>query len=106
LWEFLGANPRYEVNVVTEIEKLDEEGFIHNPRSHGIAGLARAEYTFTRVDGGTLYENRLLIGAAQASAGWRRAISPLLRRLVMVTDLRGFTRPAEQLRHCGRVSVV
>lgn len=82
LREFLGANPRYEVNAVTEIEKLDEEGFIHNPCAHGIRGMARMEYKFTRVDGGTLYENRLLIGAAQGSARWRRALSPLVPRFV------------------------
>lgn len=79
LREFLGANPRYEVNATTVIEKLDEEGFVHNPSAHGFTGLARMEYKFTPVSGGTLYENRLLIGAA---SGWRRALNPVVQGLV------------------------
>lgn len=78
LREYLGGNSRYEVNVFSDIEKLDEEGFIHNPRLHGVSGLVRMEYRFTRVPEGTLYENRLLIGGA---SGWRRALSPLMQTL-------------------------
>jgi DAPG hydrolase PhiG domain len=78
LREYLGGNSRYEVNVFSDIEKLDEEGFIHNPRLHGVSGLVRMEYRFTRVADGTLYENRLLIGGA---AGWRRSLSPLIQTL-------------------------
>ena len=77
LREYLGADPRYLVDTVTDIEKLDEEGFIHNPRLHGVSGLVRMEYRFTRVAEGTLYENRLLVGGA---AGWRRLASPLMQR--------------------------
>jgi len=77
LREYLGANSRYEVDTVTEIEKLDEEGFIHNPGLHGIHGLVRMEYRFTRVAEGTLYENRLLIGG---TSGWRRWLTPLIQR--------------------------
>jgi hypothetical protein len=78
LRESLGANARYEVDVATEIEQLDEEGFIHNPRVHGIAGLVRMEYRFAPVDGGTRYENRLLVGGSQ---GWRRLLTPLVERV-------------------------
>lgn len=78
LRETLGANAAYTVATVTDIEKLDEEGYIHNPRVHGVAGLVRMEYRFTRVPEGTLYENRLLIGGAE---GWRRWVSPLVQRL-------------------------
>lgn len=78
LREYLGANRRYVVDTITDIEKLDEEGYIHNPRVHGIAGLARMEYEFRRVPEGTLYTNRLLIGGV---SGWRRWISPLVQRL-------------------------
>ena len=78
LREYLGANPRYAVNTVTEIEKLDEEGYIHNPSVLGIRGLARMEYSFTPVAGGTLYENRLIVGGAR---GWRRCLNPLIQRL-------------------------
>lgn len=77
LCEFLGANRRYRVQTVTTIEKLDEEGFIHNPQVHGIAGLVRMEYRFTAVTGGTLYENRLLVGADR---GRHRLLSALVQR--------------------------
>lgn len=77
LREYLGANRRYAVDVVTEIEQLDEAGYIHNPRLHGVAGLVRMEYTFRRVPGGTLYENRLLVGGTR---GWRRWVTPLVQR--------------------------
>ena len=78
LREYLGANPRYGIDTVTDIEQLDERGYIHNPRVHGIPGLVRMEYRFTAVHDGTLYENRLLIGGAH---GWRRWLTPLVRRL-------------------------
>lgn len=77
LREYLGGNARYAVDTITDIEKLDEEGYIHNPRLHGIPGLVRMEYHFTRVPTGTFYENRLLIGGTH---GWRRAVTPLMQR--------------------------
>lgn len=77
LREYLGANPAYEVDTVSDIEKLDEEGFIHNPRLHRATGLARMEYRFTRTPDGTLYENRLIIGGTH---GWRRWATPLIQR--------------------------
>ena len=79
LREYLGANRAYEVDIVTDIEKLDEDGFVHNPRVHGIGGLVRMEYRFSRVDGGTRYENRLLVGGTR---GWRRWVTPVLARFV------------------------
>lgn len=60
--EILGGNPSFLVDVTSEIEKLDEEGFIHNPVVHGVKGLARMEYSFHACEGGTLYENCLLVG--------------------------------------------
>ena len=77
LREYLGANSKYNVDTVTEIEKLDDEGYIHNPSLMGVSGLIRMEYTFTRVAEGTLYENRLLVGGLQ---GWRRLVTPLIQR--------------------------
>lgn len=77
LREYLNANPAYAVNTVSDIEKLDEQGFIHNPRLHGLRGLVRMEYRFTAVDGGTRYENCLLIGGRR---GWRRWLTPALQR--------------------------
>ncbi|MES2612956.1 MAG: hypothetical protein V4679_22075 [Pseudomonadota bacterium] len=78
LREMLGANPAYVVDVVTDIEKLDEEGFIHNPVVHGIRGLARMEYRFKAVAEGTQYENCLLFGGRGTVA---RRLHPLLSRL-------------------------
>jgi hypothetical protein len=77
LREFLNGDPRYPVATVTTIEKLDEQGFIHNPQLHGIQGLVRMEYTFEQVADGTRYVNRLLIGG---SHGWRRRVTPWLQR--------------------------
>lgn len=68
LHEVLGRDLRHVVNVTSLIEKLDEEGFIHNPALHvargvgPISGLARMEYTFTATASGTLYENSLTLG--------------------------------------------
>ncbi|XDD44678.1 hypothetical protein AB3N58_17690 (plasmid) [Leptospira sp. WS60.C2] len=60
--EYLGRNKSYIVNITTKIEKLDEEGFIHNPKLHGIFPLARMEYQFQSQDNGTRYENSLILG--------------------------------------------
>jgi len=76
--EILGGNPNYLVDITTEIEKLDEEGFIHNPVVHGIRGLARMEYSFRAVPGGTLYENCLLFGSRHP---WFRLLRPVARWL-------------------------
>lgn len=78
LTEVLGGNPRYLVDVVTEIEKLDEEGFVHCPLVHGVRGLVRMEYAFRPVDGGTLYENNLVVGTSHRL--WR-VLEPVVRRL-------------------------
>lgn len=78
LKEVIGANPRYTVDIHTVIEKLDEEGYIHNPVVDGISGLARMEYTFRRVPGGTLYENCLIFGARGRLGRW---LQPVVSRL-------------------------
>lgn len=75
LIEVLGRDRRYLVDTVTHIERLDEGGYIHNPELHGRRGLARMEYTFEAVPGGTLYENSLIIGAA---APWYLLLRPLV----------------------------
>lgn len=72
-----GRHSAYDVDTITTIEKLDEEGYIHNPTLFGISGLVRMEYPFKRVPEGTLYENRLLVGGV---AGWRRWVTPLMQR--------------------------
>ena len=80
LREVLGRDLHHIVNVTSPIEKLDEEGFIHNPALHVIPGaapvpgLARMEYTFTPTPTGTLYENSLTLGHG---SWWGRAATRL-----------------------------
>ena len=97
LKEVLGGNPNFVVDVETEIEKLDEEGFIHNPVVHGVCGLARMEYTFRAVPGGTLYENCLVFGL-RGRAG--RLLRPLLERLAFPPG-KGETRLRHNIEEVG-----
>lgn len=60
--EYLGRQKKYLVNVISPIEKLDEDGFIHNPRLYGLLPLARMEYRFQQTNQGTAYENCLIVG--------------------------------------------
>ncbi|MCG6147553.1 hypothetical protein EHQ96_08200 [Leptospira levettii] len=60
--EYLGRQKRYLVNVISPIEKLDETGFIHNPKLYGILPIARMEYQFQETKEGTFYENCLIVG--------------------------------------------
>lgn len=79
--EFLGGDPRFLVDVKNEIEKLDEEGYIHNPILHGLRGLARMEYRFHAVPGGTQYENCLIVGPGPTWGRAGRWLQPLVRRM-------------------------
>jgi len=72
--EYLGRNKKYLVNVISSIEKLDQSGFIHNPRLYGFLPLARMEYQFQDTLEGTRYENCLIIG-------WRGWSFKLLRSI-------------------------
>lgn len=76
LTEMFGANPDYLMDVHTEITKLDEQGFAHRPRLHGLR-LARMDYEFNAVESGTLYRNSLTVGA-EGIVGW--IVNPLIRR--------------------------
>ena len=60
--EVLGRNPKHTVNVLTDVVRLDEGGFGHRPRLHGISGLVAMDYEFERVPGGTRYRNSLTVG--------------------------------------------
>ncbi|RJF90037.1 hypothetical protein D3874_16785 [Oleomonas cavernae] len=64
LIEVLGRNPRYLVDTITHIERLDEGGYVHNPEVLGRTGFARMEYGFESHPQGTCYENCLIIGMA------------------------------------------
>jgi hypothetical protein len=74
--ELLGRNPAHVVNIKTLIRRLDAGGFAHGPR----AKPARMDYTFTRVPGGTRYENSLTVGVAGGPLA--RLINAQLRRHV------------------------
>jgi hypothetical protein len=72
----LGANPDYLVDVWSEITKLDEEGFAHRPRLHGLP-IVRMDYRFSPTPAETLYRNSLTVGIQ----GWLgRLVNPLIRR--------------------------
>ena len=76
LTEMLGANPKYLVDVRTEIFQLDEHGFAHRPRFHGLR-LVRMEYSFRESEAGTRYCNSLTAGATGALG---KIVNPLLRK--------------------------
>lgn len=76
--EMLGADPRYRVDVFSDIVRLDEGGFGHRPRWHGVH-LAAMDYHFEAVEGGTRYVNSLTVGLA---ARWARPLNALIRRFV------------------------
>ena len=83
LRERLAGNPRWTVDVHSEIEKLDEEGFIHNPVVHGLRGLARMEYRYRSVSGGTLYENCIVVGFRSRLG---RALQPWIESLFFAPE--------------------
>lgn len=77
LAEMFGANPKYLIHIYTEIKKLDETGYIHQPRIHGLR-LAEMDYAFEPANGGTKYRNSLTFGV-KGRLG--RILNPLLRKL-------------------------
>jgi hypothetical protein len=60
---------------VSTIEKLDDEGFIHNVVIGGMT-LARMEHTFREVAGGMIDENCLIIPGSHRLAFLGRAVVP------------------------------
>jgi hypothetical protein len=78
LTEMLGGDERYLIDTHTEILKLDEQGFIHRPKFHGMR-LALMEYEFEPREGGVLYRNSLTVGA-RGFLG--RVINPCIRAVL------------------------
>jgi hypothetical protein len=74
--EMLDARSNYLVDVETEIVKLDETGFAHRPRFHGLR-VAQMDYEFHATDQGTQYYNSLTVGI-RGVAG--RLVNPFIRR--------------------------
>lgn len=75
LSEVLGRNPRFTIDVVSTIEKMDEEGFVHNVVICGMT-LARMEHTFREVPGGTIDENCLIVPGSHRLAFVSRLLVP------------------------------
>ena len=75
LREALGREPRYTVDVVSTIEKLDEDGFTHKVVVRGLE-LARMEHTFREAAGGMLDENCLIIPGCHRLAFFGRMLVP------------------------------
>lgn len=59
--ELFGAKPENAIDVIATIERLDLGGFVHVDHVLGVA-VGRMSYRFTPVEGGTLYENELVVG--------------------------------------------
>jgi hypothetical protein len=59
--EYFARNPDYRVDIVDDVIRLDEGGFVHIHHAAGIE-VARMEYTFERTPGGTRYRNCLIAG--------------------------------------------
>lgn len=75
--EFFGAQPAYRVDIVDDVLRLDEGGFVH----HGVAmgrEIVRMEYRFSETGRGTLYENSLTVGMAPGllSRTFNRVVRP------------------------------
>jgi hypothetical protein len=62
--EAFGRDPRYFVDTVDVVEKLDETGIVLAQRLIGRAPVFRLEHRFEQVEEGTLYRSQMLIGSA------------------------------------------
>lgn len=78
--EVFGRDPRWSVDVRTDVLRLDTRGFTHRPRLFGLQ-LVRMDYRFARVAGGTRYENSLEFGFPRSigSRSLTRRINTLLQ---------------------------
>jgi DAPG hydrolase PhiG domain len=75
LCEVLARDPRYTIDVVSTIEKLDEEGFIHKVVVRGFE-LARMEHTFRETSDGVLDENCLIVPGSRRLAFLSKLLVP------------------------------
>jgi hypothetical protein len=81
--EAFARNPRWVIDVLSTVEKLDETGLIHGPRKAGIR-MAVMEYEWHEVEGGTQYTNWLIAGLRAPLVG--RAVNALVRRALFPDD--------------------
>jgi hypothetical protein len=77
LCEYLGRNPRYKIEAVSTIEKLDETGFIHSVIRGGVP-IARMEHVFTTTVDGARDENCLIVPGTARLGLFARLLGPLL----------------------------
>jgi len=75
LCEVLGRDPRYTIDVVSTIEKLDEDGFIHKVVVRGFE-LARMEHSFRETADGMLDENCLIVPGTHRLAFVSKVLVP------------------------------
>jgi hypothetical protein len=61
LTEVFGPKAEYQLDVDSLIVRLDEGGYAHRPRYHGLR-VADMDYTFESTPRGTLYRNSLTLG--------------------------------------------
>ncbi|WCL49224.1 DAPG hydrolase family protein [Leptospira sp. GIMC2001] len=96
--EYLGRNKKYIVNITTKIEKLDEEGFIHNPKLHGILPMAKMVYSFKETEQGTIYENSLILGWK----GWTWKLLRFFIEPVFFPPVRGYAWIKHNIEEVGQ----
>jgi len=77
LCEFLARNPRYKIEAISTVQKVDETGFIHKVMRAGIQ-LARMEHVFTETSRGTRDENCLIVPGSPLLAPLARFLLPRL----------------------------
>jgi len=75
LCEVLARDPRFTIDVVSTIERLDEEGFIHKVVVHGFE-LAQMEHTFRETADGVLDENCLIVPGSRRLAFLSKVLVP------------------------------
>ena len=77
LCECLGRDPRYKIESVSTIEKLDETGFIHSVFRGGIR-VARMEHVFTKTANGTRDQNCLIVPGDPRLGPFAKLLAPFL----------------------------
>jgi len=77
LCEYLARNPRYKIEVVSTVEKVDEAGFIHKVM-RGRIELVRMEHVFTETSTGTRDENCLIVPGSPRLVPLARILLPRL----------------------------
>ncbi len=77
LCEYLARNPRYKIEAISTVEKVDETGFIHKAMRGGIQ-VARMEHVFTETSTGTVDENCLIVPGSPPLAPLARFLLPRL----------------------------